>query len=597
MGYRVPGPVGAAACSPGREPRVRQVTGGVFLAALVAVAVGAEPEPEFLRSTAAAGRHGGRLVVALRAEPTTFNPAATLDHPSRTVVGRMTADLIHIDRHTQGTVPALARSWSVSEDGRSYTLELRRGLRFSDGHPFDAGDVEFTFEVLLDDKVAAPHRGLLTVGGKPIAVRKLDSHRVRFDLAEPYAVGERLFDSIAILPRHRLQAAYREGRFAEAWTVATAPEEIVGLGPYRLERYAPGERLELRRNPHYWKVDAEGRRLPYLDSLVFVFVATEDAQVIRFQAGESHLIDHLSAGNFALLERRQERRGYVVEDLGASLDYSFLFFNLNDLSGRGLDEIEGKQAWFRQRAFRQAVSVAVDRRAIARIVYGGRATPLATLVTPGNKRWMHPGLRPPEPSPETARKILKAAGFDWDDGGKLRDAGGREVGFTIMTSSSNAERTAIATLIQDDLRQIGIDARVAGLEFRTLLGRVLDSFEYEACVLAFGGGDADPNASLTLLTSDGGQHFWRLKAAETPAFEAEVDDLMRRQLAAVDPVERRRLYDRVQEIVADNQPMIALVSPNVLVGAAAGLGNFRPAILDHFTLWNADELFWRSAGR
>jgi peptide/nickel transport system substrate-binding protein len=575
----------------------KQQIGWAAVSLVLAAAAWAQSEADFLRSTAETGRYGGRLVVALRAEPTTLNPAATLDHPSRTVLDRLMADLIHVDRRTQATVPALAKSWSVSENGRTYTLELRHGIRFSDGHPFDADDVVFTFQVLLDESVAAPHRALLTVGGEPIAVHKLGSHTVRFELAEPYAVGERLFDSIAILPRHRLEAAYREGRLDEAWSLGTDPAEIVGLGPFRLERYLPGQLLELGRNPHYWKVDAEGQRLPYLDRLVFVFVATEDAQVIRFEAGESQLIDHLSAGNYALLEREQERHEYLVEDLGASLDYSFLFFNLNDLAGRGLDEIERKQQWFRQLAFRQAVSAAVDRDAIVRIVYGGRATPIATLVTPGNKRWMHPDLRPTEHSPETAKRLLQAAGFVWDEAGSLRDAGGREVGFTIMTGSSSPERMGIATLIQQDLRQIGIDARVAGLEFRTLVGRVFDSFEYEACVLAFGGGDADPNASLTLLSSDGSQHFWRLSAAAPPAWETEIDTLMRRQLTAVDPAVRQDLYDRVQELVAANQPMIFLVSPNVLVGAARGLGNFRPAILDHFTLWNADELFWRSAGR
>ncbi len=538
--------------------------------------------------------------MALRAEPKTFNPVATLDHPSRTVVRRLMADLIHIDRRTQETVPALAKSWSVSEDGRSYTLDLRRGIRFSDGRPFDADDVVFTFQVLLDEKISSPHRGLLIVGGEPITVNKLDSHRVRFDLAEPYAVGERLFDSIPILPRHRLEPIYRAGRLVEAWPLSSEPEEIVGLGPFRIERYLPGQRLELVRNPHYWKTDAEGRRLPYLDRLIFVFVATEDAQVIRFQAGKSHVIDHLSARNFALLESEQDRRGYIVEDVGASLDFGFMFFNLNDLSrdGRSLSEIERKQQWFEQLAFRRAVSAAIDREAINRIVYGGRATAIATHVTPGNRRWIHPQIRPDQHSPETAKRWLRTAGFDWDEDGRLLDTSGRRVGFNVVTSAANPERMGIATLIQQDLRQIGIEVQVAGLEFRTLLHLIFESHEYEACVLAFGGGDADPNSSLTLLSTEGNHHFWRLTTAgEPPGWEEEVDLLMRRQLTAIDTAQRRELYHRVQELVADNQPMIFLVSPNVLVGAARGLGNFQPAILDHFTLWNADELFWHSAGR
>ena len=121
------------------------------------------------------------------------------------------ADLIHINRETQQTEPALARSWTVSPDGRRFTLSLRRGVRFSDGDPFDADDVLFSFQVYMDEKVASPQRDLLIVGGQPIAVRKLDQETVQVDLAEPYAAAERLFDSIAMLPRHLLETALQGG--------------------------------------------------------------------------------------------------------------------------------------------------------------------------------------------------------------------------------------------------------------------------------------------------------------------------------------------------------------------------------------------------
>ncbi len=566
----------------------------VLWLALSAAPLPAEPESNLLRVETPAGQAGGRLVVALRAEPKTLNPVAPVDSPTLTVIRRLTADLIHIDRDTQRTSPALAESWSTSADGRDFRLELRRGVRFSDGHAFDADDVVFTFEVLLDEKISAPHRGLLIVGGEPIAVRKLGSHTVEFKLAAPYAVAERLFDSIPILPRHRLETAYREGRFAEAWGLSTAAGEIAGLGPYRFKSYVPGERLELERNPHYWKVDREGRVLPYLDGITFVFVASEDAQVIRFQAGETHLISRLGARNFALLEREQERKGHVLKDLGSGLNHNFLFFNLNDLAGKELSEIEAKQAWFGKLVFRQAVSAAIDRAGIVRVVYGGRATPIATLVTPGNKLWLNHRLAPPAHSPRAARQLLQAAGFTWDGQGRLRDAAGKPVSFSIVTNASNSERMGIATIIQEDLDRLGMEVHVVGLEFRALIDRIFNSFEYEACILGFGGGDGDPNSSIPILTSGGGTHLWRLGGGGTVApWQAEIDHLMERQLATIDPGRRKKLYDRVQELVAENVPMVFLVSPNVLTGAARGLGNFRPAILDHFTLWNVDELFWR----
>src|ERR1700723_2641632 len=177
----------------------------------------------------ATGHAGGRLVVALRSEPKTLNPALALDEPSREVIRCLTADLIHINRGSLKTEPALAKSWTVSRDGKQYTLQLRRGLKFSDGQPFTADDVVFSFQVYLDEKIDSPQRDLLVVGGKPITVQKLDDYSVRFELAQAYAAAERLFDGIAILPRHLLEAGYRAGTFSQAWTLSIPVNQFAGL--------------------------------------------------------------------------------------------------------------------------------------------------------------------------------------------------------------------------------------------------------------------------------------------------------------------------------------------------------------------------------
>ena len=155
-------------------------------------------------------------------------------------------------------------------------------------------------------------------------MRKLDQQTVQFDLSEPYAAAERLFDSVAMLPRHLLEQPYEEGRLAETWGLATAAAAIAGLGPFRFKQYVPGERLVLERNPFYWKDDRAGTQLPYLDRVVFVFVPNEDAQAVRFQAGEADVTTRLSATNFEVLLQDQPRRNYELTDLGASVDYTFL---------------------------------------------------------------------------------------------------------------------------------------------------------------------------------------------------------------------------------------------------------------------------------
>ena len=135
------------------------------------------------------GHPGGRLVVSLRSEPKTLNPVTSTDISSREVIAQLMGDLVHINRFSQQTEPALAKTWHVSPDGLRYTLQLRRGLHFSDGHPVDADDVIFSFKVYLDESVHSPQRDLLVIKGKPIVIERVDAYSVVFKLAQPYAAN------------------------------------------------------------------------------------------------------------------------------------------------------------------------------------------------------------------------------------------------------------------------------------------------------------------------------------------------------------------------------------------------------------------------
>lgn len=540
------------------------------------------------------GRSGGRLVMSLRGEPKTLNPLIAADARSREVIGVMQADLIHINRATQLTEPALAKSWKISSDGLIYTLVLRQGLKFSDGQPLDADDVLFTFRVYLDENVHAPQRDLLIVGGKPITVRKVDAHTVVFQLAKTYGVGERLFDGLAILPRHLLQKPYEEGKLGQSGSLATAADQWAGLGPFRLKEYVAGQRLVLQRNPYYWKSDAKGNRLPYVDELVFLFVPNADAQVLKFQSGETDMISQVSAENFSVLSRQQ--RGYTMTDAGPGLEYNFLFFNLNDVGEKTTPEMQRKQKWFREAKFRQAVSAAVDREAIVRLVYQGRGAALWGLVAPGNRRWGNEKLPHPARSLDRARTLLREAGFSWRNGpngeSMLLDSDGEPVEFSILTSSSNADRAKMAALIQDDLKQLGMRVQVVPLESRSLLDRVTQSRDYDGCIMGIASYDADPNSDISVWLSSGGLHLWNPSQAHpaTP-WEAEIDRSIEDQMSARTFEQRKKLYDRVQEILAENQPMIFLASTDILAGAKNSIGNFHPAVLEPYVLWNVEQLY------
>jgi peptide/nickel transport system substrate-binding protein len=578
----------------------------LFLACASTIALPAKgfPQPqqtnakeELLSLPGELGRSGGRLVISLRAEPKTLNPLSAADAPSREVIGAMQSDLVHINRATQLTEPALAKSWKISADGLQYTLTLRQGLRFSDGHPLDADDVLFTFRLYLDESVHATQRDQLIVGGKPITVRKVDAQTLVFQFAKPDGVEERLFDGFAVLPRHLLEKPYQEGKLGQLWTPSTPPNEWAGLGPFRLKEYVAGQKLVLERNPYYWKTDTKGNRLPYLDELVFLFVPSADAQVLRFQSGETDMITRLGAENFSVLSRQQH--GYTMSDAGPGLEYNFLFFNLNDPGETSSAELPRKQKWFRDVKFRQAISAAVDRDAIVRLVYQGRGAALWGPVTPGNHRWVDAAIPHSPRSMERARALLKEAGFSWSTASNgestLVDSDGKSVEFSILTSSSNTDRTKMATLIQDDLEQLAIHAQVVPLEFRSLIDRVTQTKEYDACLLGLASFDADPTSELNVWLSSGGTHLWNPSQPHpSTAWEAEIDRLMERQLSTPGYDQRKKLYDRVQEILAENQPMIFLASPDILVGTKNSIANIHPAVLEPYLLWNVEQLYFRS---
>jgi len=552
---------------------------------------------EFMVTSDAPGKYGGDLVVAERSEPKTLNPVMAVENVSREAIGLLMADLIHINRYSQRTEPALARAVDVSSDGRRYVVHLRQGVKFSDGYPFSADDVLFTFQVYLDPKVDAPQRDLLTVGGKPVVVRKQDSNTVAFEFAQPYGPGERVFDSVYILPRHLLLQPYTEGKLNGAWDLKVAPAGIAGLGPFRFREYVPGQRLVLEKNPYYWKQDAAGQRLPYINKVIFESTGSEDAEVLRFENGGVDVVSRLSAQNFDALAQRRNPSEILV-DAGPSLEYNFLFFNLNDLSTKNLRHIESKQAWFRDVRFRQAISSAIDRDAIVRLVYAGRATAIWGQVTPGNKLWRSPNVASSPRSVSKARTLLASAGFSWSQANKLIDSSGKPVEFSILTTVNNSERVEMLTIIQQDLAEIGIDIHITTLELRTMLDRITTTLEYDACLIGLASGDADPGSEMSLWPSGASVHFWELRpTTPLPSWQMEIDRLMTAQMSSNDPRERKRLYGQVQEIVAANLPMIPVVSPDVLAGSKAGLRNFKPAVLLPYVLWNADELFWDARQR
>jgi peptide/nickel transport system substrate-binding protein len=546
---------------------------------------------DFLRTTGHQGICGGRLVVSQRSEPKTFNPLIAGDFHSLGIINLLNADLLHVNRGDFLVESALAKSWTLSPDGRTYTLTLRHGLHFSDGAPFSADDVVFSFKAYLDEKLHSPQRDLLVISGVPLKIHKIDDYNVRFTLPYRYAAGERIFDNIAILPLHILAKRAKSGDLASAWGVSTDPKQVVGLGPFRLKAFIPGQRVVLERNPFYWKSDGAGQTLPYFNELIFEVVPNTEAETMRFLSGETDIMSRMTAANFAALTKDEQKRHFHVYDLGPGFEYTFLFFNLNAISSGSTWRLTQEQKWFEQVEFRQAVAEAIDRDAIVRLVYRGHAAPISVPMSRANSFWINGRLPPPVRSIPEARGRLRKAGFSWASNGSLLDKEGKRVEFSLLLNAANPQQREMGVIIEQDLKDLGIRVTLNVTEYRSFLNRIFSTFDYDAAVSTLADGDADPNTQMNLLQSDGNSHFWSLKPKRIPAWQGEIDALMQKQLAVASLAERKQLFDRVQEILCRYRPAVFLISPNVLVAAKDEIRNFHPAKLRDYTLWNVDQLF------
>jgi peptide/nickel transport system substrate-binding protein len=331
---------------------------------------------------------GGQLTVSLRSDPVTFNRLGPDAQQSAVdLVTRLAhAPLVRINRTTDQPEPWLAERWTFSPDGRIMTLTLRDGLVFSDGTPCTAEDVVFTYKALYDPRV---HSVLATgqmVNGRPLAVTASGARTVVVTLPAPFAPGVTMLDSVPIYPKHLLQAALDAGTFGAAWGTTTAPAAMAGMGPFMVAEYTPGQRLVLARNPHYWRRDASGAPLPYLDRLVVDIVKMQDAEMLRMQAGSLDLMAQadIRPEDIASLRRLRDQGSVQLAEAGVGVDPPVLWFNLTPAA---LARNQKTRPYLARTEFRQAIAFAVDREALANTLFLGAAVPIYGPVTPGNRTW------------------------------------------------------------------------------------------------------------------------------------------------------------------------------------------------------------------
>jgi len=493
---------------------------------------------------------------AIHYDPKTYDPALVSDEASETVRALTGGILVRVDRRTLQPVPQLAENWTVSKDGRTITFHLRHNLRFSDGSPLTSSDALLTLRHILDPKTASPKASLFPAGTEVSA-----PDPVTLVVRAPSRIDspDWAFDEISIEPGGR------------------GTDEHVTAGAFFVAQHVQGQYVELARNPHFWRTGD-----PRVATIRLDILSNREQEVLRLLRGQYQFVDPVPAADVAGIEQRAP--GFVC-DLGPSLDAEELFFNQSPHAPMPAF----KRAWFENRDFRVAVSQVINRQDIARIAFDGHASPADGFYSPAGGAWRNRNLKAPGYNPDAAAQLLSHAGFVKRNGA-LYDASGHPVEFSIVTNAANEPRARILNLLQQDLAKLGIRVSLVKLEFPALIERLTSTFDYDACVLGTTNATPSPGSTRDIWRSSSPDHVWNPQQPKpaTP-WEAELDRQLQLVDTGADFPSRKLAFDRIQQIIADNQPIIYLVYRNRVTGISPHVTGVAPSVLAP-PWWNIEEL-------
>jgi peptide/nickel transport system substrate-binding protein len=551
------------------------------------------PEEPLVMRSGDVGSYGGRFVMTTTSMPETFNPITSTTTYSADVTDRLFVALTTLRLDTQETAPSLASRWECSDDALSCTFHLRRGAKFSDGHPITAEDVAFTFEAINDPKVATFNRDLWQMDGVPFQIATPDAATVIVRAPKPNGNLLSYVGLVPILPKHVLQPMLKDGTFNRAYGLNTPPAEVVTSGPWRLMRYVSNERIELSRNPYWFGTDAKGQRQPFLDQLMFLIVPDTETADLMFRSGQADAMTRPAPATVQWYVEHQEGADFTVHTLGPALGTSLIFFNQNDgEAGEAPPVGTIKAAWFKNPVFRRAVAAAIDRDAIIASVLSGHGVKYWTNATPADKRWHVPDIPHEDYNPERARRLLASLGWrDRDGDDVLEDTDGHTVSFSLTTSTGVTTSVGMANFVRDDLAKIGMRVTLNAVEFNTLSNN-LDTKKYDAIAMGFSRGTLDPPARF--FRSDG-RHPWQKQIRPPLSREQQRVDELAALILGDTNVDRRKAWFRELNTIVNEQAWVIWMPVQVMRTPLRNrFGNLRPSSLSSSAssvLWNAEEFF------
>jgi len=574
----------------------------VLLASILAIALSA-CNPTQLKSEAA---QVSQLIASTPGPPKTFNYACIQESPN--IAPFINEGLI--SENEQGEIePALAESWEISDDKLRIVMTLKEGLKWSDGEPLTIDDVIFTYnDIYLNEKIPTPMRDSLKIGqsGALPRVRKVDERRVEFTTPEPFAPFLRSTGS-AILPAHALRESVTtkdskgQPKFLTTWGVDTDPSKVIVNGPYQIESYATNQRVIFRRNPYYWRKDAQGNQLPYIERIVWEIVEAADTRLIQFRSGG---LDMLAVGpaSFSLLKREEKKGDFTIYNSGPDSGTLFVTFNLNKGQRNGKSLVEPvKSRWFNTLAFRQAVAHAIDRQTMINNTLQGLGELQNSPISVQSPYYLSPkdGLKVYDYNLEQAKKLLLGAGFKYNAANQLLDADGNRVRFTMLSQTGSRLIEAMGAQVKQDLSKIGIQVDYTPIDFSIIGDRLQNTFTWE-CWLGSITGGTEPHGGFNLWSPDGSFHPFNQKpqpgqapltGREVADWEAEIGRLYIQGARELDEAKRKVIYAETQRIAQEQLPFIHLVNGLNQVAVRNRVKNVDVSSLYYESvLWNISNL-------
>lgn len=542
------------------------------------------------------GAPGGSVTYSAIGGPLTLNLALSNDSSSSGILGYLFEGLTEVSWLNNQVEPSLAESWRHSDDGLTWTFQLRRDVTWHDGQPFTAHDVDFTFNrIIYNDDIPTGDRASFAFRvfdeesaewrEERMTVSTIDDYTVQFVLPVPFAPFLRSMTN-AIYPKHILEPHVDDGTFNSTWGIDTDPAEIIGTGPFTIAVLEHDERIVLRRNPNYWLTDSAGNRLPYLEEVRYLIVDGLADELPKFRSGETDVHGVLGE-EFATLDPVQEAEDFTLYSRGPNFGSTFLAFNMNPGSSAESGEpflAPEKLRWFENTRFRQAVAHAVDKAAIIRDVQHGLGYPQWAFVSPAAGDFHNPNVQRYQYDIERANAILDGLGWMDSDGDGIReDYAGNNIRFTMATNAGNDLRLRVLEIIQAGLVRIGVQGDIEVIEFGEIVDQLTSSYEWESILIGFGGG-SEPHFSIGFWHTSEALHLWNPNQSEpATTWEAEIDSLFIRASQELDHEQRVTLYHQAQEIAADNAPVVYTTRSERLTAVRNVFGNLTPTL---FGLWD-----------